>query len=62
MEINLSNEVIEAVYNSLRSSKHDLKRQLENNANNTNKREIIKHQINDVENALQVFEELIELI
>lgn len=62
MVINLSAETIEAVYNSLRSSRQDLKRQLEAKKANTNKKEIIEHQIEEVEDALAVFEELMESI
>ena len=63
MEINLSDEVIATVYNSLRSSKDHLKWQLEvslpNGKVNPNKKEIIEHQLAEVEDALSVFEELI---
>ena len=59
MEINLSNETINTVYNSLRYSKQGLKRQLENEKVNSNKKEIIEHQLAEVEDALAVFEELI---
>lgn len=62
MEINLSTETIETVYNSLRSSKQSLQRQLENPKASSNKKEIIKHQITEVEDALAVFEELMENI
>ena len=59
MEINLSNETINTVYNSLRNSKQELKWQLKNEKVNPNKKEIIKHQLAEVEDALAVFEELI---
>lgn len=62
MVINLSAETIQTVYNSLRSSKQDLKRQLEVKMENPNKKEIIEHQIEEVEDALFVFEELMESI
>lgn len=62
MEINLSEETIKTVYNSLRSSKQSLKRQLEANVQNPNKKEIIEHQLAEVEDALQVFEELMDCI
>ena len=62
MEINLSKETIKTVYNSLRSSKQSLKRQLEANVQNPNKKEIIEHQLAEVEDALQVFEELMDCI
>ena len=59
MEINLSNETINTVYNSLRCSKQELKWQLKNEKVNPNKKEIIEHQLAEVEDALAVFEELI---
>lgn len=63
MEINLSSETINTVYNSLRSSKQSLKFQLEvslpNGKVNPNKKEIIEHQLKEVEDALLVFEELV---
>lgn len=62
MMVNLSEETINTVYNSLRSSKHDLNKQLSNGKISPNKIEIIKHQLAEVEDALQVFEELIEII
>lgn len=61
MEINLSEETIKTVYNSLRDSRHGLKRQL-NGKFNPNKKEIIKHQLEEVEDALFVFDELMEYI
>ena len=64
MDINLSAEVIETVYNSLRNSKQGLKWQLEvslpNGKVNLNRKEIIEHQLEEVEYALDVFEELME--
>lgn len=60
MEINLSTETIKTVYNALRSNKQSLKRQLNNEKTSVNKKEIIKNQLAEVEEALQVFEELIE--
>ena len=62
MVINLSAETIETVYNSLRNSKQDLKRQFEAKRENPNKKEIIEHQLEEVEDALFVFEELMESI
>lgn len=59
MEINLSEETIQTVYNSLRSSKQNLKRQLNINNQKDNKKDIIKYQLAEVEDALAVFEELI---
>lgn len=62
MEINLSSEIINTVYNSLRNSKQHLKWQLEvslpNKKVNPNRKEIIEHQLAEVEEALSVFEEL----
>lgn len=64
MEINLSEEVINTVCNSLRSSKQGLKSQLEygipNKKVNPNRKEIIEHQLEEVEDALAVFEELLD--
>lgn len=64
MEINY--EVIKTACNSLRDSKHHLKWQLEvslpNGKVNPNKKEIIEHQLAEVEHALQVFEELLDSI
>lgn len=63
MVINLSDETIKTVYNSLKDSRYNLKRQLEVKPSNRNispsKIEIIEHQLAEVEDALQVFEELI---
>ena len=56
MEINLSEETINTIYNSLKCSKHSLKLQIRKEKS-ANKIEIIKHQIAEVEDALQVFEE-----
>lgn len=60
MVINLSEETIKTVYNSLRNSKQELKRQLEVKKINQNKKEIIEHQLEEVEDALFTFEELID--
>ena len=66
MEINLSAETIKTVYNSLRDSKRGLKWQLEvslpNGKINPNKKEIIEYQLAEVEDALFVFEELMDYI
>ena len=59
MTINLSNETITTVYNSLKSNQQSLKRQLKTSPNKT---EIIKHQLEEIENALHVFDELIEMM
>ena len=60
MEINLSAEVINTVYNSLRCSKQTLNRQLK--TKDETKREIIESQLDEVEWALQVFEEMMDRI
>lgn len=65
MEINLSDETIKTVYNSLRSSKQNLERQLAGISNGRakkGKKEIIEYQLTEVEDALFVFEELMEII
>lgn len=66
MEINLSAETIKTAYNALRDSRHGLKWQLEvslpNGKVNPNRKEIIEYQLAEVENALAVFEELMEII
>ena len=65
MEINLSAETIKTVYNSLRSNRHSLKYSLEHKIPNgkmhISKKEIIEHQIAEIEEALQIFEELMEI-
>lgn len=61
MEINLSAETIETVYNSLRCSKQTLKQQ-QRNETSRDKKVIIKYQLAEVEDALAVFEELMEII
>lgn len=61
MEINLSTETIETVYNSLRCSKQTLKQQQRNETSH-DKKVIIKYQLEEVEDALAVFEELMEII
>jgi predicted DNA-binding protein len=60
MVINLSEETITTAYNSLRSSRHTLKHQLEKANASPNKKEIIEHQLEEVEDALFVFEELLD--
>ena len=59
MVINLSEETITTTYNALKSVKHDLKMQ-HKYASSDNKAEIIKHQLAEVEDALAVFEELMD--
>jgi hypothetical protein len=66
MEINLSTEIIKTVYNSLRSNRHSLKSHLEftipNGKMDISRKEIMEHQLAEVEEALQVFEELMDII
>lgn len=66
MVINLSEETIKTAYNALRSSRNVLKSQLEFGIPakkvNPNKKEIIEHQLEEVEDALAVFEELMDSI
>jgi hypothetical protein len=57
MEIQINQEVIDTVCNSLRASKQSLRNQLRNAATD-NKKDIIEHQLADVEEALRVFEYL----
>jgi hypothetical protein len=57
MDIKIKQEVIDTVCNSLRASKQSLRNQLRNVATD-NKKEIIEHQLADVEEALKVFEYL----
>ena len=62
----LTEEAIRTACNALRSSRHHLKWQLEvslpNGKVNPNKKEIIEHQLAEVEAALKVFEELEEIM
>lgn len=55
MDIKVKQEVIDTVCNSLRASKQSLRNQLRNVTNST-KEEIIKYQLAEVEEALQVFQ------
>ena len=55
MEIEITQEVIDTVCNSLRASKHSLQQQ-SRLAVDKNKEEIIKYQLKDVEKALEVFQ------
>lgn len=58
MDIKIKQEVIDTVCNSLRASKQSLRNQLRNAADDSNRKEIITHQLADVEEALRVFEYL----
>jgi hypothetical protein len=55
MEIKVSENVIETVCNSLRASKHSLQQQLAS-ATSLTKKDILKHQLNEVEEALCIFD------
>lgn len=60
MNINLSDESINVIVNSLRDSKRSLKTQIDKwvKINEPNKAEICKNQLVDVENTLSIFEEI----
>jgi hypothetical protein len=57
MEIQIDQEVIDTVCNSLRASRHSLQQQLRL-AVDKNKEEIISYQLRDVEHALEIFQHL----
>ena len=57
MEINLSIESINTIYNSLKNSKRILKQQMVKE-NSIKKQEIFKNQLAEVEEVLNIFEEL----
>ena len=58
MEIQIDQEVIDTVCNSLRASKQSLINQLAKANADRRKTDIIASQLNDVERALQVFQQL----
>lgn len=58
MEIQINQEVIDTVCNSLRASKQSLRNQLRLEPLPQNKKNIMEHQLADVEAALRVFEYL----
>ncbi len=58
MEIQIDQEVIDTVCNSLRASKQSLRSQLYKVESGSNKEEIIKHQYAEVERALEIFQHL----
>jgi hypothetical protein len=58
MEIQINQEVIDTVCNSLRASKQSLRNQLRHEPLPQNKKNIMEHQLADVEAALRVFEYL----
>ena len=57
MEINLSTETINTVYNALKCSKQTLEKQLSVKLKAI---DIIKYQLAEVEDALVLFEELVD--
>jgi hypothetical protein len=54
----IKQEVIDTVCNSLRASRYSLQNQLRNAQEGSNKKEIITYQLADVEEALSVFQNL----
>jgi hypothetical protein len=58
MEIQIDQEVIDTVCNSLRASQQSLRNQLRTVDARSNKEVILKHQLADVEWALEVFQHL----
>lgn len=60
MQINLSDESVNVIVNSLRDSKRSLKSQIDKwiRINESTKEEICKNQLKDVENTLSIFEEI----
>ena len=58
MEIQIDQEVIDTVCNSLRASRWSLKQQLTKVEVGSNEEEIRKHQLADVERALESFQHL----
>ena len=60
MEIQVNQEVIDTVCNSLRASKQSLRNRLARleGASRTNEKEILSHQLIEVQRALEVFQTL----
>jgi hypothetical protein len=58
MEIQIDQEVIDTVCNSLRASRWSLKQQLTKVEVGSNEEEIRKSQLADVEHALEIFQHL----
>lgn len=58
MEVQVSQEVIDTVCNSLRASRWSLRQQLEKVERGSNEEEIRKYQLADVERALAIFQNL----
>ncbi len=58
MNITIDQEVIDTVCNSLRASRWSLRQQLAKVETGSNEEEIRKHQLADVERALEIFQHL----
>ena len=58
MEVQVSQEVIDTVCNSLRASRWSLRQQLEKVEKGSNEEEIRRYQLADVERALAIFQNL----
>lgn len=58
MEIEIAQEVIDTVCNSLRASRWSLRQQLEKVEVGSNEEEIRRYQLADVERALAIFQNL----
>ena len=58
MEIEITQEVIDTVCNSLRASKQSLRNQLSKVNLSRNEEEIRRHQLAEVEHALEIFQSL----
>ena len=58
MEIQVTQEIIDTVCNSLRASRWSLRQQLEKVERGSNEEEIRKYQLADVEEALTIFQNL----
>ena len=58
MEIEITQDVIDTVCNSLRASRWSLRQQVAKADPGSNEEEIRKHQLADVEHALEVFQAL----
>lgn len=61
MEINISEQIIQTVYNSLRATAYDLKIRIKN-AKISRELAILNAQLEEVEDALFTFTELLEVI
>lgn len=61
MEINISEQIIQTVYNSLRAISHDLKTRIQK-AKTSRELTILNAQLEEVEAALFTFAELLEEI